>query len=128
MAIGARRRRDNRTTRCRRMTLFVLAYAAGLLTVASPCMFPILPFVLARAETPFGRGGLPMLIGLALLGRSRALPQWPAVLCNCVYGSRRGRSVSRISCGIVFVEWFNGTGPASGAVCEARAIGEVARQ
>ncbi|MFX9634915.1 hypothetical protein ABNJ30_20415, partial [Acinetobacter baumannii] len=24
------------------------------------------PFVLARAETPFGRGGLPMLIGLAL--------------------------------------------------------------
>jgi hypothetical protein len=50
------------------MTLFVLAYAAGLLTVASPCMFPILPFVLARAETPFGRGGLPMLIGLALAG------------------------------------------------------------
>ena len=66
MAIGARRRRDNRTTRCRRMALFVLAYAAGLLTVASPCIFPILPFVLARAETPFGRGGLPMLIGLAL--------------------------------------------------------------
>ncbi len=46
--------------------MFVLAYAAGLLTVASPCIFPILPFVLARAETPFGRGGLPMLIGLAL--------------------------------------------------------------
>ena len=75
MAIGARRRRDNRTTRCRRMTLFVLAYAAGLLTVASPCMFPILPFVLARAETPFGRGGLPMLIGLALAGLAAVVVQ-----------------------------------------------------
>jgi hypothetical protein len=48
--------------------------------------------------------------------------------CASVYGSRLGRSVLQISCGIVFVEWFNGTGPASGAVCEARAIGEVARQ
>jgi cytochrome c biogenesis protein CcdA/thiol-disulfide isomerase/thioredoxin len=48
------------------MTLFVLAYAAGLLTIASPCIFPILPFVLARADAPFRRGGLPMLIGLAL--------------------------------------------------------------
>jgi len=48
------------------MTLFILAYAAGLLTIASPCIFPILPFVLARADQPFARGGLPMLVGLAL--------------------------------------------------------------
>ena len=48
------------------MTLFVLAYAAGLLTIASPCIFPILPFVLSRADEPFSRGGLPMLFGLAL--------------------------------------------------------------
>ena len=48
------------------MTLFILAYAAGLLTIASPCIFPILPFVLARADRPFARGGLPMLVGLAL--------------------------------------------------------------
>jgi cytochrome c biogenesis protein CcdA len=32
------------------MTLFIFAYAAGLLTIASPCIFPILPFVLGRAE------------------------------------------------------------------------------
>lgn len=32
-------------------------------------------------------------------------------LCNCVYGSRLGRSVLQISCGIMFVEWFIGTGP-----------------
>ena len=61
------------------MTVFVLAYVAGLMTIASPCIFPILPFVMARAETPFGRGGLPMLSGLALtFARSLALRQWPA--------------------------------------------------
>ncbi|MDB5563814.1 MAG: redoxin protein [Tardiphaga sp.] len=48
------------------MTLFILAYAAGLLTIASPCIFPILPFVLARADQPFRRGGLPLLLGLVL--------------------------------------------------------------
>ena len=47
------------------MTLFILAYLAGVLTIATPCIFPILPFVLARADEPFRRGGLPMLLGLA---------------------------------------------------------------
>lgn len=47
------------------MTLFVLAYLAGVLTIATPCIFPILPFVLARADEPFRRGALPMLLGLA---------------------------------------------------------------
>jgi cytochrome c biogenesis protein CcdA/thiol-disulfide isomerase/thioredoxin len=48
------------------MTLFVLAYLAGVLTIATPCIFPILPFVLARAGEPFRRGALPMLLGMAL--------------------------------------------------------------
>lgn len=48
------------------MTLFILAYVAGLFTIASPCIVPILPFVLARSDVPFARGGLPLLIGLAL--------------------------------------------------------------
>lgn len=48
------------------MTFFILAYLAGVLTIASPCIFPVLPFVLARADAPFRRGGLPMLLGLAL--------------------------------------------------------------
>jgi cytochrome c biogenesis protein CcdA len=47
------------------MTLFILAYLAGVLTIATACIFPILPFVLARADKPFRRGGLPMLLGLA---------------------------------------------------------------
>ncbi|GGC75418.1 redoxin domain-containing protein [Chelatococcus reniformis] len=48
------------------MALFVLAYLAGVLTIASPCIWPILPFALARADGPFRRTALPMLLGLAL--------------------------------------------------------------
>ncbi|WP_421914403.1 cytochrome c biogenesis protein CcdA [Mesorhizobium sp.] len=47
------------------MTVFALAYLAGMFTIATPCIFPILPFVLARANRPFSQGGLPMLLGLA---------------------------------------------------------------
>jgi cytochrome c biogenesis protein CcdA/thiol-disulfide isomerase/thioredoxin len=47
------------------MTQFILAYLAGVLTIATPCIVPILPFVLARADEPFRRGGLPILLGLA---------------------------------------------------------------
>jgi cytochrome c biogenesis protein CcdA/thiol-disulfide isomerase/thioredoxin len=48
------------------MTLFILAYLAGVLTIATPCIFPILPFLLARADVPFRQGGLPLLAGLAV--------------------------------------------------------------
>jgi cytochrome c biogenesis protein CcdA/thiol-disulfide isomerase/thioredoxin len=48
------------------MTFFVLAYAAGVLTIVSPCILPVLPFVLARVDQPFRRNGLPMLVGMAL--------------------------------------------------------------
>jgi cytochrome c biogenesis protein CcdA len=49
------------------MTLFVLAYLGGMLTVISPCILPVLPFVFARADRPFLRSGLPMLIGMAAM-------------------------------------------------------------
>ncbi|OJU70514.1 MAG: hypothetical protein BGO05_23155 [Rhizobiales bacterium 63-7] len=48
------------------MTLAVLAYFAGALTILSPCILPALPFVFARAGQPFLRGTLPMLVGMAL--------------------------------------------------------------
>ena len=48
------------------MTLVVLAYLAGVLTIVSPCILPVLPFVLARLGQPFRRGGLPMLVAMAL--------------------------------------------------------------
>ena len=47
------------------MILFVLAYLGGALTIVSPCILPVLPFVFARADRPFLRSGLPMLIGMA---------------------------------------------------------------
>ncbi|MGE7471094.1 cytochrome c biogenesis protein DipZ [Bosea sp. NPDC003192] len=45
---------------------FALAYLAGVLTIASPCILPVLPFVLTRAGQPFRTGTLPMLLGMAL--------------------------------------------------------------
>ena len=48
------------------MTLILLAYLGGILTIVSPCILPVLPFVFARADRPFVRNGLPMLLGMAL--------------------------------------------------------------
>ena len=47
------------------MILFVLSYLGGVLTIISPCILPVLPFVFARAEQPFVRSGLPLLLGMA---------------------------------------------------------------
>jgi cytochrome c biogenesis protein CcdA/thiol-disulfide isomerase/thioredoxin len=47
------------------MILFVLAYLGGVLTIVSPCILPVLPFVFARADRPFVRSGLPLLAGMA---------------------------------------------------------------
>jgi cytochrome c biogenesis protein CcdA/thiol-disulfide isomerase/thioredoxin len=47
------------------MILFVLAYVGGVLTIISPCILPVLPFVFARADQPFVKSGLPMLLGMA---------------------------------------------------------------
>ncbi|MGY4225105.1 cytochrome c biogenesis protein CcdA/thiol-disulfide isomerase/thioredoxin [Bradyrhizobium sp. USDA 4503] len=48
------------------MIVFVLAYLGGILTIVSPCILPVIPFVFARADRPFLPNGLPMLIGMAL--------------------------------------------------------------
>ena len=48
------------------MILFLLAYLGGVLTIVSPCILPVLPFVFARADRPFLRSGLPMLLGMAV--------------------------------------------------------------
>ena len=47
------------------MLLFLLAFLGGALTIVSPCILPVLPFVFARADRPFSRNGLPMLAGMA---------------------------------------------------------------
>ena len=48
------------------MLLFLLAYLGGVLTILSPCILPVLPFVFARADRPFLRNGLPLLAGMAI--------------------------------------------------------------
>src|SRR4051794_3037704 len=48
------------------MTLLVIAYLGGVLTILSPCILPVLPFVFARAERPFVKSALPLLAGMAI--------------------------------------------------------------
>lgn len=48
------------------MTFLLLSYLGGVITIASPCILPVLPFVFARADQPFHASGLPLLAGLAL--------------------------------------------------------------
>jgi cytochrome c biogenesis protein CcdA/thiol-disulfide isomerase/thioredoxin len=48
------------------MLLILLAYLGGVLTILSPCILPVLPFVFAKSDQPFVRSGLPLLVGMAL--------------------------------------------------------------
>jgi cytochrome c biogenesis protein CcdA/thiol-disulfide isomerase/thioredoxin len=47
------------------MTLVILVFLGGVLTILSPCILPVLPFVFARSEQRFLTNGLPMLAGMA---------------------------------------------------------------
>src|SRR5580692_2243864 len=48
------------------MILLFLAFLGGILTILSPCILPVLPFVFAKADQPFRRSGLPLLAGMAV--------------------------------------------------------------
>src|ERR1700720_3500750 len=48
------------------MTLVVLVFLGGVLTILSPCILPVLPFVFARSEQKFLTSGLPLLMGMAV--------------------------------------------------------------
>ena len=50
----------------RMMFLLLLAYVGGILTILSPCILPVLPFVFARSDQPFRKSGLPLLAGMAV--------------------------------------------------------------
>src|SRR3954451_2893109 len=47
------------------MLIIRLAYLGGALTIVSPCILPVLPFVFARAGRSFLRSSLPMVVGMA---------------------------------------------------------------
>ena len=48
------------------MTIVILVFLGGVLTILSPCILPVLPFVFARSEQKFLTNGLPMLAGMAV--------------------------------------------------------------
>lgn len=48
------------------MLLVLLAFLGGALTIISPCILPVLPFVFARQGKSFARTTLPLLIGMAV--------------------------------------------------------------
>ena len=48
------------------MTLIVLAYLGGVISILSPCILPVIPFVFARGDQPFSRSGFPLLAGMAV--------------------------------------------------------------
>jgi len=48
------------------MLILFLAYLGGMLTIFSPCVLPVLPFIFARANQSLRQSSLPILIGMAL--------------------------------------------------------------
>ncbi|HZF26724.1 MAG TPA: cytochrome c biogenesis protein DipZ [Steroidobacteraceae bacterium] len=48
------------------MLLALLAFLGGAMTIISPCILPVLPFVFARSNQSFTRSALPLLAGMAL--------------------------------------------------------------
>ena len=83
------------------MLILLLAYLGGILTILSPCILPVLPFVFARADRSFLRSTLPMLAGmaatfaivatLAAVGggwavQANAIGRWAALILLAIFG------------------------------------------
>jgi cytochrome c biogenesis protein CcdA/thiol-disulfide isomerase/thioredoxin len=83
------------------MLIVLLAYLGGVLTIVSPCILPVLPFVFARAGGSFLRSTLPLLAGmaatfaivatLAAVGggwavQANAVGRWAALVLLAVFG------------------------------------------
>jgi cytochrome c biogenesis protein CcdA/thiol-disulfide isomerase/thioredoxin len=83
------------------MLIILLAYLGGILTILSPCILPVLPFVFARADRSFMRSTLPLLAGmaatfaivatLAAVGggwavRANAIGRWAALILLALFG------------------------------------------
>src|SRR5260221_8197900 len=47
------------------LLVHLAAFAGGVLTIFSPCILPVLPFVFGQTGRPFRSETLPMLMGLA---------------------------------------------------------------
>src|SRR5260221_7174032 len=47
------------------LLVHLAAFAGGVLTIFSPCILPVLPFVFGQTGRPFRSETFPMLVGLA---------------------------------------------------------------
>src|SRR5580700_7784825 len=70
--VGSVAHNQERRTDCP-MLIYLLAFVGGVLTILSPCILPVLPFVFARSDQPFRRSGLPLLTGMALTSSAVAV-------------------------------------------------------
>src|SRR3982750_2841475 len=83
------------------MLIILLAYLGGILTIVSPCILPVLPFVFARAGRSFARSTMPMLAGMAATFaivatlaaggggwavRANAIGRWAALVLLALFG------------------------------------------
>ena len=75
------------------MLVAVLVFLGGMLPILSPCILPVLPFVFARAEQPFLKSGLPLLLGMALTFAAVVLLLVAAALLACYIPARRATRV-----------------------------------
>lgn len=48
------------------MLLLILSYLGGVLTILSPCILPVIPFVFARSGRSFWKSSFPLLVGIAV--------------------------------------------------------------
>ena len=48
------------------MILVLIAFLGGVLTIVSPCILPVLPFVFSQTAQSFMKSTLPMLVGMAV--------------------------------------------------------------
>ncbi len=83
------------------MILLILTYLAGVLTILSPCILPVLPFVFSRAQGSILKNGVPLLLGMALtfsllsglaiaggewIGRANEIGRWVAMGLMAAFG------------------------------------------
>src|SRR5438477_43730 len=82
------------------MAIVLLVYLGGVLTILSPCILPVLPFIFARSEQRFLSSGLPWapcagpILGLILTGAAISGPNAKTSLLLFAYAAGAATSLA----------------------------------